>query len=67
VIKNEPMGGLWRHWPLLLWADCIDLGYLAAVQPRLFARAPDALTLLRRAWDKRRRMAARASSRAGAG
>ncbi|MBI3621080.1 MAG: hypothetical protein HY208_02675, partial [Nitrospirae bacterium] len=67
LIKNEPMGRLWRHWPLLLWADCVDLGYLLAVQPRLFARAAHAVMLMRRALDKRRRMAGRAPSPAGAG
>ena len=70
LIKNEPAGQLWLHWPMLLWADCIDLCYLL-VQPRLLAWAPQAAVLLRRALEKRRRMAHSALSpvptRSGAG
>jgi len=55
LIKNEPAGKLWIHWPLLLWANCVDLCYLL-LQPRLMAWTPQAAGLLRRALDKRRRM-----------
>jgi GT2 family glycosyltransferase len=67
LVKNEPTGRVWRRWPLWLWATCVDLGYLLAVQPRLFAWAPKAVTLLARAWDKRRRMAPPAPPCPGAG
>ncbi len=67
LVKNEPAWNMWLHWPLLLWANCIDLGYLLLVQPRLLAWAPRAVRLLRRAWDKRRRMARLALSHTGAG
>jgi GT2 family glycosyltransferase len=70
LIKNEPAGKLWLHWPMMLWADCVDLCYLL-VQPRLLAWAPRAASLVRRALDKRRRMVDSAPSpvptRSGAG
>jgi len=61
LIKNEPMGRLWRHWPLLLWADCVDLGYLLVVQPRLLRFTPEAFRLVRRAFAKRRHQAGAAT------
>jgi len=71
LIKNEPAGRLWLHWPLLLWADGVDLGYLLLARPRLLTWAPRAAALLRRALDKRRRMAQSrpvpAPTRSGAG
>lgn len=67
LVKNTPARDVWRHWPLLLWADCIDLVYVLLVQPRLLAWVPRAMTLLARARDKRRRMAGRSLSHTGAG
>jgi len=68
LLKNQSMGAALRHGLRLLWADCVDLGYLLVVRPRLLARAPDAARLLRRAVEKRRRMApSRVEARSGVG
>jgi GT2 family glycosyltransferase len=68
VIKNKPMSEAWFHCSLLFWADCVDLGYVLMVRPRLLGWAPNASVLLRRALDKRRRMASLPDAiRSGAG
>lgn len=62
LVKNERWGDALIHLPALAWAELVDWVYLFCVQPRLFAYAPDAVVLLKRAWKKRRRCLAPLSS-----